>query len=84
MPGKPDPGVLVSPGHIGVARLVHGDPVADVKATAAQIGRIDERRAGRVELRDKGILEAASKRTLDETACCAGKARPRRVVNPVT
>ena len=59
VPGKPDPGV-VCPGHVGVARLVHGDPVATVKAAAAQIGGIDEGRACRVELRDEGIGAAAT------------------------
>ena len=65
-----------------VPRRVHRDPVADVRAAATQIGRIDEGRAGRVELRDEDIPGAAAIRALDEAAHCARKAGPRRVGIP--
>ena len=46
--------------HIRIARLIHRDPKPRSKAaTAAQVGRLDQGRAGGVELRDERV-EAAS------------------------
>ena len=48
-------------GRIGVARYVgvlgrvDGDPQAPVTATAAEVGGVDEGRAGGIELRDEGV-----------------------------
>src|SRR5437016_13314801 len=64
--------------HVGIPRRVHGDSKAYVEAAVAQIGRINEGRACRIDLRDKGIGLAAAIRALDETARCNRKARLKR------
>ena len=81
---------LRGPDHVRAAGLVHGDPVAGVRAAAAaaQIGRIDEGGPGRVELGDEDVGWAVCKsrarddakhvlanRVLNETARGAGKVR---------
>jgi hypothetical protein len=44
---------------ISVAARINRDAVADVSIAAAQIGRVDNRRAGSIELGDEDIIEAA-------------------------
>ena len=41
--------------HVGAARAVHGDAVAEFNVAAAQVGRIDQPGSGRVQLRHKGV-----------------------------
>ena len=41
--------------HVGVAAAVDRDAAAVVEAVAAEVGRVDERRAGRVQLRQGGV-----------------------------
>ena len=45
--------------HVGAARVVHGDIEADINVAAAQVGRIDQPGSGRVQLRHKGVENAA-------------------------
>src|SRR5262249_33940309 len=48
------------PGHIAVAAAVHRDIEARLATAAAQIGGVDQRRAGRVQLADKRVEGPAS------------------------
>ena len=80
--GKAGP-TVVCPRHVGVARRSTAIPLPASSHAAAQIGRIDEGRAGGVELRDEGIGTAAG-RALDGTAAVPGKPDPVVVVIPVT
>ena len=43
-----------APRHVGVARAVHGDAVAEVIATPAEVGGVDEGGAGGIEFRHEG------------------------------
>ena len=43
---------------VGVAGGVHRDPQARLVAAAAEVGGVDQRRAGGVELRYAGVEEA--------------------------
>src|SRR5213593_1797456 len=49
------------PSHIGITGAIYGNPHAFVVyAAAAQIGRVDQLRPGRIEFRDKGITLATN------------------------
>ena len=47
---------------VGVARGVHGDAVAVIMAAAAQVGRVDQPGAGRVQLGHEGVGTAGEGR----------------------
>ena len=47
--------------HVGVAGRVHGDAVATRHVPrAAEVGGVDQGRAGRVQLRHEGVVAAAT------------------------
>src|SRR5205809_7849566 len=45
--------------HVGVARGVQGDPEARFKATAPEVGGVDESGAHGIELRYEGVADVA-------------------------
>src|SRR5207244_8263125 len=53
---------LGPPRYIGITSSVHGNAGAIVKAAAAQVGGVDQRRAAGIELRHKSNLGAAESR----------------------
>src|SRR5204862_145867 len=50
------------PGEVGAPGRVEGDAPADVVISPAEEGRVDGRRAGRVQLRHEGVADAAEAR----------------------
>src|SRR5882672_9437400 len=50
---------------VGVTARVHGDAGASVKVVAAQVGGVNEGRAGGIQLGHKGVGEAAAESRLE-------------------
>src|SRR5213076_1946505 len=53
-------------GYVGVAGSIHGDAVARVIVIAAEVGGIDERGSGGVELRDESVVSGRERAPADE------------------
>src|SRR5207245_9010945 len=58
-PHRREVGGVGGSGHIDVASRIHGDPVALVRTSAPEVGRVEEGGAGGIELRHEGVDEAA-------------------------
>src|SRR5262249_52015127 len=54
-------GAVGWPGYVGIAGRVYRDAGGKVEAAAAQVGGVDQARAGRIQLCHEGVHEAAGK-----------------------
>src|SRR5712664_2224870 len=55
--------------YVGVAGAVHGDAIAIVEAAATEVGGVDERGTGGVELRHKDVSVGAAACGLERVHC---------------